>query len=462
MINYKNLLTLILLMVSIGLVRAQQIKPATTDTMRFTLDQAIDYAQQNSLNVKNAVLDLESAKKQVWEYTSIGLPQINAEGDYQNIFKVPQISFGPQLDYSQLPDETAITKQDILNALSPAASLPLGVKENISYNISVSQLLFSGQYFVGLQASKILKQLSEQALTKSKFDTRASVSQSYYLVLVSEEGLRILKSSLGVVDKTLNDMEAMNQQGLIESTDVDQIKVNKTNIENQIRSTSASAQLAYRLLKFQMGINLDQPIALSDSLGYLIQSKSFEVSPDDKFNINNNIDYKIMRSQEDLSMMNLKNEKAQLLPRVTAFYRHLELVNTPEFNFNFPDMLQVSLSVPIFSSGMRAARIAEAKIALEKTSNQREMVQQNLTIAYQQAMINYTRALNDYHSLKENVNLSDKIYKKTLIKYKEGVSSSLELTQAQNQYLTSESSYYTAILNLFNAQTALDRLLETE
>jgi outer membrane protein TolC len=122
----------------------------------------------------------------------------------------------------------------------------------------------------------------------------------------------------------------------------------------------------------------------------------------------------------------------------------------------------VSLSVPIFSSGMRLARVGEAKIALEKTSNQREMVQQNLTIGYQQAKINYNKAVNDYRSLKENLALTEKVYNQTLIKYKEGVSSSLELTQAQNQYLTTESSYYNAILNLFNAKTALERLLATE
>lgn len=462
MVKNKFLLSVLSWIISVTLVSAQQIKPATADTMRFSLQEAIDFAQQNSLSVKNAVLDLESAKKQIWEYTSMGLPQVNGQADYQNIFKVPKISFGPTLDYRQLPSGTPLTKEDFLNAMSEGAAVDLSVKENITYQVSVSQLIFSGQYIVGLQATKVLKQLSEQALTKSKFDTRATVAQAYYMVLVSEEGLKILKKSLDAVDKTLKDMQAMNQQGLIESTDVDQIRVNKMNIENLVRSTSSSAELAYRLLKFQMGLNLNQPVVLTDSLGYLIDSKSYVLGDNDKFNINNNIDYKMMRTQEDLSTMNLKREKSMALPSLTAYYRHLGQVNAPEFNFLFPDLVDVTLSVPIFSSGMRAARVAEAKIALEKTSNQREQVQQSLTIGYQQAKISYTKALDDYRSLKESVDLSQKIYNKTLIKYKEGVASSLDLTQAQNQYLTTESNYYNAILNLFNAQTALERLLATE
>ena len=270
MLRLKNLLLVSIFLFAGFIGKAQQIKPATTDTMKFSLQQAIEYAEQNSLNVKNAVLDLESAKKQVWEYTAMGLPQISAGANYQNLFNVPEVPFPPQLLYDQLPSGTPLTKQDILNALSDNGGLSLALKENITFDLTASQLLFSGQYLVGLQASKILKELSEQALTKSKFDTRSSVSQSYYLVLISEEGLKILQKSLDAVDKILKDMTAMNQQGLIESTDVDQIRINKTNIENLVRSTSASAQLAYRLLKFQLGLNLDQPIALTDSLNALI------------------------------------------------------------------------------------------------------------------------------------------------------------------------------------------------
>ena len=461
--KFKYLLLCTALIIPAGISRAQQIKPATADTIKFTLQQAIEFARKNNLNVKNAVLDLESAKKQVWEYTAMGLPQVNGEADYQNIFKVPAISFGPSIDYyslSKLPSDHVLTVSDL--GIANGGSLALGVKENITYDVSVSQLIFSGQYLVGLQASRILKELSEQALSKSEFDTRASVSQSYYLVLISQEGLRILESSLNAVNKTLSDMEAMNQQGLIEGTDVDQIRVNKLNIENLVRTTQASSELAYRLLKFQLGLNLNQPIALTDNLDHLIAARNFTISTNEEFNINNNIDYKMMLTAEQLANMNLKHEMAMNLPTLSAFYRHLEQVKKPEFNFNFPNLLAVHLAVPIFSSGMRMSRVAQAKIALEKSSNQRELVQQGTTIAFQQSRINYNKALSDYENLKQSVDLSDKIYQKTLIKYKEGVSSSLELTQAQNQFLQTESNYYTAIMALFSAQTALERLMATE
>jgi outer membrane protein len=382
--------------------------------------------------------------------------------DYQNIFKVPTISFGPQLDYSKLPSETPLTKEDLEAAMTAPATVPLGVQQNISYNVSVNQLIFSGQYIVGLQASKTFELLSAQALTKSKFDTKLSVSQAYYQVLVSEEVLKILQSSLDVINKTLDDMSKMSQQGLVEETDVDQIRVNKTNVENLVRSNTSQSILAYRLLKFLLGLDLKQPIALTDNIDKLLKDGNFLVRTYDDFNINNNIDYKLMLTAEEMSLMNLKREKSAYLPTMGAFYRHLELVKKPQFNFNFPDLLAISLSVPIFSSGMRMARVAKAKIAFQKTENQREQLQQGLNITYEQAKLNYNRAVNDYLSLKQSIELSDRIYKKTILKYGEGVSTSLDLTQAQNQFLITQSSYFNSILNMFTAQSTLERLLETE
>ncbi len=460
--NFKTLTLFLILPFVISGIFAQEIKPATADTMRISLNEAIEFAQQNSLNVKNALLDIESTKKQVWEYTAMGLPQVNGTGTYTNIFKVPVMPFGSAFVPADLPADVPLTKADIENAMSPPISIELGVKENITYEASVSQLIFSGQYIVGLYAMKTLKQLSDQALMKTKFDTRLSVSQSYYLVLVSEEGLKILKSSLDLINKTLDDMTKMNQQGLIEETDVDQIRINKTNVENLVRSTTAQAELAYRLLKFQMGLDLHQPISLTDNLNMLIQSRNFQVQTYNDFNINNNIDYQMMRTAETLALLNFRKEKSTALPTIGAYYRHLELVKIPQFNFNFPNLLAVNLTVPIFTSGMYMARVGRAKIALEKTENQREMLEQGLNINYEQTKINFDRALNDYLNLKQSVDLSDKIYKKTLIKYTEGMASSLDLTQAQNQFLMNQSSYYNSILNLFNAQTALERLLATE
>jgi outer membrane protein TolC len=126
-------------------------------------------------------------------------------------------------------------------------------------------LIFSGEYIVGLQSARIFKELSEQSLTKSEFDIRESVSRSYYTVLILRENLNILKKSLEVTTQTLNDITAMNKQGFNEATDVDQMQLNKLNLENGIFTLDGQAQVSVRLLNFQLGVELAQPIELLDS-----------------------------------------------------------------------------------------------------------------------------------------------------------------------------------------------------
>jgi outer membrane protein TolC len=211
-----------------------------------------------------------------------------------------------------------------------------------------------------------------------------------------------------------------------------------------------------------MGIDVDQKIALTDSLGGLITQGNLKLWSTGEFEINNNIDYQLMKTQESLSILSLRREKSKYLPSVNAIYRHQEQLRSASFNFFMPDIIAVGISLPLFSSGMRIAKVKEAELAYQKSTNSRILVEQALYIDYQQSVSSYNKALNDYLSLKESIDLTDRVYKKTLIKYTQGMASSLELTQAQSQFLISEGNYYSSILNLFNAQAKLEKLLATE
>ena len=170
---------------------------------------------------------------------------------------------------------------------------------------------------------------------------------------------------------------------------------------------------------------------------------------------------KIMQTNEALSLLNLQREKSRFLPSLSAFYQHQEQLKKPQFNFTIPDITGVGISWPLFTSGSRNSKVAQARLALEKATIGKNQVRDGLLIDFEQSRNTYNKALNDYLTLKENLNLSDKIYRKMLLKYSQGMASSMELTQAQNQFLTTQSNYYNAVLSLFNAQAKLEKLLET-
>ena len=157
----------------------------------------------------------------------------------------------------------------------------------------------------------------------------------------------------------------------------------------------------------------------------------------------------------------LKLEKSKYLPTISAFYRHEEQTNQPSFNFAVKDVIGATFSLPIVTSGMRNARVSQAKFDLDKSRLTKATAEQGLIMEFETARSNYQTAFSNYNTNLESMNLSKKVYDKTVIKYREGVSSSFELTQNQNQFLTAESNYYNSVLSLLNAKAKLDRILSS-
>ena len=404
------------------------------DTIKLSVLDAQKYAIENNRSVKSAKIDIEMAKKKIWETTAIGLPQFTATADYQHLFKVPVANFGGQ-------------------------NVELGVANNTTFNFTLSQLIFSGEYLVGLQAAKVYKELSEKTYIKTEQTTKESVATSYYLVLVAEENLKVLKESLNAIDQIYLDISKMNQQGFNEETDVDQMKINKSNLQTVITSLEGQKDVAAKLLKLQLGIEFLQPVLLTDSLAGIVSLGNFQYLASSKFNVDISIDYELLKTQESFMALSLKREKAKFLPTISALYRHQELANPPVLNFNPKDVVGISVNFPIFTSGQRLSKVAQARFDLEKSTLNKENVGQSLILEFDKAHNDYQTAFNNFSSIKESMDLSKKIYDKTVIKYHAGIATSLDLTQNQNQYLTAESNYYNSVLNLLNAKAKLDRIL---
>jgi outer membrane protein len=429
------------------------------ETVMLSIEQAKTYAIQNNRAVQAAKIDISIADKKIWEVISSGLPQINFAGNYQHQFTVPQLSFGSYFDVNSLPPTGYLTKSDIDNAYKPMDPVSLGVPNNVTFDATLSQLIFSGQYIVGLQATKVLRTVSANALIRTEDMTKEAVSSTYFLVLVLQENEKVLNNSLKYTEQTYDEMQKMNQQGFNEETDVDQMQISRSNIQTLLTSTISQKEVALKLLKYQLGIAFEQPVALTDSLPRLIEEGNIQYLAAPEFNVRNNIDYKIVSNKEDLSLLSLKNEKSKYMPTVTSFYRHQEQTNQPQFNFAVKDLLGVSLNIPIVTSGMRSSRVNQAKFELEKSRLNKDNTEQGLILEYETAKSDYKTAFSNCTINNESMLLSKKVYDRTLIKYKEGVSSSFELTQNISLFLAAETKYYYSVLSLLNAKARLDRIL---
>lgn len=410
------------------------------DSLKLSLDEAVKLGLEQNTNIKNSKLDLQIAQKKINETIAMGLPHFDIKSAYTFLPVVPTLDFG-------------------MPGTENSGPIELGVKNNVVTDFVVSQLIFNGAYIVGVQASKIYFSFSEQNDEKTRLDVRESVINTYQMIQLGEESMKILQQNLDNVIKTQNEIKEMYAQGFTEKTDVDQLEVTANVLRNTMNQVESNLDMSYRLLKIQLGVDESVNISLSDptQTDETLLSASLQVL-NEKFVLENNVDYKLIETSKQLAILDLKREKSNYLPVISGFYSHTEKLNAPAFDFAPKDVLGLNLSLPIFTSGQRMAVVNQKKMTVEKTENTRILVSNSLLMQANQLQSDVKIKLEKYQNQKLSRDLSYDIYDRTLEKYRQGMATSMDLMNSQNQYLTNLTNYYQYMFDLQGAITKLEKL----
>ncbi|MBP6040097.1 MAG: TolC family protein [Flavobacterium sp.] len=425
----------------------------TKKSYSFSLEQAIEHAVKNNYSMINANRDVEAAKKKKWETTTMGLPQLNGSVNYQNTFE--------------------FTKQGAAaNAFNPAANpndivlLAFGTKHVAIGNLTLSQLIFDGSYLVGLQSAKTYLQISENAKIKTAQEIREIVINSYGNVLLADESIKILENNKKILEKTFADTKEIFKNGLIEEENVEQLQITLASLTSSLENVKRQKRIALDMLKLLLGIEIEEELIITDQLSVLTQNNIDLVLLKKEFDAKNTIDYQIGKNLEKSKELMLKLEKSKALPSLAAqlnfgynsFANQFDFLNSTQKWNNFSNV-GVGLNVPIFSSLGRSARTQQAKIALEQAKTDVTETEQKLKLQFEKAKSDYEFSIEQLATSKSNLNLAERIENKNQIKFKEGLSSSFDLTDAQRQLYSAQQTYLQAMLDVINKKATLEKLL---
>lgn len=421
---------------------------AQSDDLKFelSLQEAQDYAVQNNLSVESARYDVELARLGLSEAISAGL--LNVDGSIS-------LSDNLKLMTTLLPGE-------FLGMPGEMIPVKFGTRLSSSYGIQGSILLFNGPYIVGIQTASLANKLSELGVEKTEQDIREAVSMSYYLILVSEESMRVLDSNIEALNETLRSTRAMYNAGMAEETDVDQMVSNVSMMLNSKSSMERALEVNYNMLRFQLGVDATAIISLSESLTSILAGIDVDAAINSDFDLKSNVDYRLLEGNEQLSELALKMQKSTVLPTLSTFYSGSRSGMGDKFNDMqwFPSsVLGFQLSVPIFASGDRTFKIKKAKINLLKARTGKELMTEQLLLQEKQLRYNLVNAREQYRLQEKNIEVSKRIYDSVVNKYRQGMASSLEVTQANANYLQAENNYLSALISLLQSKTSLDKLL---
>lgn len=441
---------------------------AAAENFSFSIQQAVDYALENQSSIKNAVIDEEIANQKVNEIFGLGLPQINSSFDLKGFNEIPTTvipNFVTPAVYQGLVQAGAVPYDPIKS--SPDGYPPLTAKFGTTYQATAgfdaSQLLFSGDYFLGLIASKVYVELSSKATQRTKIETTAAVKKAYYTVLINEERAKLMDANIIRIKTSLDGTRGLNLAGFVEKIDVDRLTVVYNNLLVEKEKIGRLLELGKYLLKYQMGMNSTATLTLTDKLADVKFDAGNNVSAE-KFEYSKRVEFSLIETQHQLAELDLKRNRFSYLPNAFAYssvsgsaMRNTFSVFSTGYGWYPTALIGAKITMPIFTGLQRNAKTQQSKLSLQKTENNIELLKKSIDLELITSLTMLQNASSSLENQKKNIIVAEDVYRVSKMKYEQGVGSFIEMLTAETSLKEAQTNYFSALFEALVAKIDFDK-----
>lgn len=402
--------------------------------LRLSLGEAVSYALEHNKNLmqtKNAVLKAVYSKR---EALANYMPQAKATVDFNTYFN---------------------------KTIEMGAAFPMSLKmpNTSSLNAQATQVVFNGNAIVGIMLGKIGEAMAELNEENEERTLISTVSMNYHLVLLTKANYDILKRNVNDLKDLVKKTQAMVKAGAMEQTDADQLQVRVNLLENMLKNTERTIELVTNTLKIELGMNVNDEVILTQSLDDLIAAQNDLLLLAIPYDMASDPTYRLVEKNEEMAQKQKLMALMNFMPTVAGFYQYTYQFLKPEFNMQPNHVAGLTASVPIFSGLANTNKHRQSRIDLYNAQLQKDLVQDNLRTQEKQMRFNLSTALEQYNTQKLNIEVAERVFKSIQLKYEQGVKSSMDLTNANSDYLQAYSDYLSAVSSLLEARFNLKRIL---
>ena len=423
-------------MMALGITAPALLQAQDSAIHAFTAQQAADYAMKNNVQVKNALIDIRLQEQTNRDLTGAAYPQINANGSFTYNAKIP-VSLVPGDFFGQ-----------------PGTFIPVqfGVRYNALGGITLDQLLFDGQVFVGLQARQTAIDFRVKNSEITEQTIKANVYKIYYQLVASRTQIQLLDANIARLDKLLHDTREIYKNGFAEKLDVDRVSVQMANVQSEKVRVLNQVNNGYLGLKLLMGMPMTDSLALTEEVTY--DRVKQELLDGSTFNYADRKEYQYAELGIKLNEYNIRRYKLSKIPtfKLGAFYNTIAQQNEFTYFKNTPgkiwypsSALTLSVNVPIFHGFSTNAKIASAKLDLQKSINERENLKLSIANEVETARNNFQTAITTLDFQKQNMELAESVYNQTKKKYEAGTGDQIEIINAETDLRTAQTNYITSL-----------------
>ena len=414
-------------------------------TLNLTLEEAQDYAVETNRSLRNASLAVQKAYAQRWQTIASMLPSADMSWGFTSMM-------GYEMEM-RTGQKNPMTGEEVVTKIPMPDNGTLGITASVGIN---------GQAIVGALLNNVAIDMQKLNLQQSEDNLRANIKTSYASVLVLQNVVTLLETSLANIEQMAEMTQRSVDVGAAEQTTADLIKVRANTLKNNINANLRSTQLAVNALKVLLDVPAQTELVLTSTLDDFLSAEAVLALLGNSFVLENNINYQLLEKNVELAKKNLHMAGWAYGPTVALAYQYSQKDYFGEksgFNMTPPNAVSLNISMPLWSSGKRAAGVVEKKIALEEARNTFAETTNNLGIQNEQLRYNLQNGYETYMNEKDNMEVTQRVFESTTNKFNQGAASNLDLVNASNDLITAQSSYVQAVLTLVNAQVELEKFL---
>ena len=420
---------------SITLALAVNSSAMAQDNLRLSLEEAQQYAEEHNYTLQNASLDIRVNEAKRWQAIASMLPQISAGFDYQNMC-------GYELAFANTGMKIPMNPNGTLNLQAAIA-------------LTGAQIVSKSLTDIALSMSDIQQKQNVQTV-------RSNVKKTYTSILVMEETVTLLDSSLANMEQLMKSTQGAVDAGAVEQITADKLSVQVASLRNSLISTRRSLNVLYNSMVLLLGADVDTKITLTTSVDELMDIEKIAQIGQRQFNIEKNYDYMLLTESEKVSKKQILLAKMNATPTVSAYYQYSYKTyfgRDAGMNMTPPNVIGISISQPLFKSGSVLSQVKAAKLSYQETLNSKRQAEDGLKVQYNQLCYDLASAIDSYRTQKDNIDVSKRVFDNTLEKYKYGMATNVDVTNSSTDIITAQSNYIQAVLSVINAQVALENMM---